>query len=223
MVIMDKQQNTGKAKALLNDTNTDMTVPKDPTTKLKNKHIGILKDIKQTGALKDSTYHKVYPRSAVHQVLWPSQNSYSWHPLRPIVPSRGCITYGVAKELADIIHPLVGQSQHHLKNTQHFIQKIQQATLEPGEVISSYDAKALFTSVQVDPAINIVKQRLTEDPSLPQRTQMSIPQIVTLLEFCLKNTYFLFQGKYYEQVHGAAMGSPISPIKANLFMEEFKI
>ena len=39
---------------------------------------------------------------------------------------------------------------------------------------------------------------------------MSIPQIITLLEFCLKNTYFLFQGKYYEQVHGAAMGSLIS-------------
>ena len=37
---------------------------------------------------------------------------------------------------------------------------------------------------------------------------MSIPHITTLLEFCLKNTYFLFQGKYYEQVQGAAMGSP---------------
>ena len=51
---------------------------------------------------------------------------------------------------------------------------------------------------------------------------MSIPQIVTLLEFCLKNTYFLFQGKYYEQVHGAAMGSPINPLIANLFIEEFE-
>ena len=109
-----------------------------------------------------------------------------------------------------------------LKTTQHFIQKIQQVTLEPGEVISSYDVKALFTSVTVDPAINIVKQRLTQDPSLPQRTQMSIPQIVTLLEFCLKTTYFLFQGKYYEQVHGAVMCFPISPLIANLFMEEFE-
>ena len=52
---------------------------------------------------------------------------------------------------------------------------------------------------------------------------MSIQQIVTLLEFCLKNTYFLFQGKYYEQVHGAAMGSPISPLIANLFKEEFEV
>ena len=52
---------------------------------------------------------------------------------------------------------------------------------------------------------------------------MSIQHIVTLLEVCLKNTYLLFQGKYYEQVHGAAMGSPISPLIANLFMEKFEV
>ena len=51
---------------------------------------------------------------------------------------------------------------------------------------------------------------------------MSIPQIVTLLEFCLK-TYFLFQGKYSEQLHGTATGSAISPLITNLFMEEFKV
>ena len=48
---------------------------------------------------------------------------------------------------------------------------------------------------------------------------MSIQQITTLLDFCLTSAYFLFQGKYYEQVEGAAMGSPISPFIANLFME----
>ena len=51
---------------------------------------------------------------------------------------------------------------------------------------------------------------------------MSIPQNTSLLEFCLTHTYFLFQGKYYEQVQGAAMGSPISPLIANIFMEEFE-
>ena len=142
---------------------------------------------------------------------------------RPIVSSRGPITYGVAKELAYIIKPLVGQSPHHLKNTQHFVQQLQGKRLEPGEVITFFDVKALFTSVPVLPAIQIAKQRLQQDTTLPQRTSMSIPQITSLLEFYLTNTYFLFQGKYYEQVQGAAMGSPISPLIANIFMEEFEV
>ena len=221
MVIMDKQQYMDKATTLLQDTNTYSTIPKDPTNKLKNKLISILRDIKHTGGLKDTTYCKVYPTVSPKCYGLPKIHKVGTL-LRPIVSSRGSITHEVAKELAGIIHPLVGQSQHHLRNTQHFIEKIQQVKLQPGEVISSYDVKALFTSVPVDPAINIVQQILTQDPTLSQRTQMSIPQIVTLLEFCLTNTYFLFQGKYYEQVHGAAMGSPISPLIANLFMEEFE-
>ena len=48
---------------------------------------------------------------------------------------------------------------------------------------------------------------------------MAVSDIILLLEFCLKNTYFSFQDQFYEQVEGAAMGSPVSPIVANLYME----
>ena len=95
--------------------------------------------------------------------------------------------------------------------------------LEPGETITSFDVKALFTSVPVQPSIQIVKQRLQQDNTLPQRTSMSIQQITSLLQFCLSHTYFLFQGKYFEQVQSAAMGSPISSLIANIFMEEFEV
>ena len=44
-----------------------------------------------------------------------------------------------------------------------------------------------------------------------------------MLEFCLRNTYFLFLGKYFEQVHGAAKGSPIGPLIAILIMEDFEV
>ena len=44
-----------------------------------------------------------------------------------------------------------------------------------------------------------------------------------LLEFFLKTTYFQLQGSFYEQISEAAMGSPISPIVANLFMEDFEV
>ena len=43
-----------------------------------------------------------------------------------------------------------------------------------------------------------------------------------MLQFCLRSTCFVFQGQHYEQIEGAAMGSPLSPIVANIFMEEFE-
>ena len=78
---------------------------------------------------------------------------------------------------------------------------------------------ALFTSVPIDPALKIIKDLLDKDTTLKERTVMEVGDIILLLEFCLKNTYFSFQGQFYEQVEGAAMGSPVSPIVANLYME----
>ena len=40
-----------------------------------------------------------------------------------------------------------------------------------------------------------------------------------LLRFVLTTTYFLFRGTIYKQRFGAAMGSPVSPVVANLYME----
>ena len=51
---------------------------------------------------------------------------------------------------------------------------------------------------------------------------MSIKHIIKLYDFCLRSSYFVFQGQYYEQVEGAAMGSPLSPLVANIYMELFE-
>ena len=97
--------------------------------------------------------------------------------------SRGSTTYGVAKELAYNIKSLEGQSFHHLKITQHFVHQIHNKRLEPGEVITSFDVKALFTTVPVDISILIVQQKLAQDPTLPQRTSMSIVHSTHILPF----------------------------------------
>ena len=46
--------------------------------------------------------------------------------------------------------------------------------------------------------------------------------IIELLGPCLHNTDFSFQNKIYEQVEGVVMGSPVSPIVTNLYMENFE-
>ena len=65
MVIMDKEDYTNKAQALLQDNNTYKVLKKDPTSHLKNKLINLLKDIKQTGGLSTNKYKQLYPTSAV--------------------------------------------------------------------------------------------------------------------------------------------------------------
>ena len=42
------------------------------------------------------------------------------------------------------------------------------------------------------------------------------------MDICLTTTYFSFKGKFYKQIHGCDMGSPISPFVANLCMEVFE-
>ena len=120
-------------------------------------------------------------------------------PLRPTVSSIGTVTYETSKELARILKPLVGTSPHHVQNTQDFLEQIKGIQLHPDQCMMFYK----------------------EDQELQHRTPMSVDNIIGLLEFCLNSTYFMFQGKYFEQVEGASMGSPISPIVANLYMENF--
>ena len=44
--------------------------------------------------------------------------------------------------------------------------------------------------------------------------------IIDLLTLCLDTTFLFFTGKVYKQVHGTAIGSPVSVVVANLVMED---
>ena len=63
---------------------------------------------------------KFYGLSKIHQLDTP---------LRPIVSSCGSVTYGVAKELAKILKPLVGKSTHHINSTHDFVEQAKQLNI----------------------------------------------------------------------------------------------
>ena len=75
---------------------------------------------------------------------------------------------------------------------------------------------------QVEPALGIIKDLLEQDNTQKERTVLRVKDVGLLLEICLNNTYFSFQGQFYEQVEGAAMWFPVSLIVANHYMEYFE-
>ena len=202
MEIMDRQDYISKANNLLSK-NTYRSIHQDPTNSIKNKLINILKRVKSQTGLNNQTYKAMYPQVAFPQssMAYPRSTKLDT-PLRPIVSSCGSVTYGVAKELAQILKPLVGKSPHHINSTQDLVEQLRHITLAPGEYLSSYDVSALFTLVPIDPALKIIKDLLEKDPTLKDRTVMGVDDIILLLEFCLKNTYFSFQGQFFEQIEG---------------------
>ena len=143
-------------------------------------------------------------------------------PLRPIVASQGSPTYNLAKYLAEILKPLVGKSEHHVVNSKEFITKIEQTKLDEDEILLRVDVVSLFTNVPVDEACNIAKERVLLDNTLHLRTTLSPENIYDLLKLCLTTTCSQWREKFYQQTHGAPMGSPLSPVIANLFMGELE-
>ena len=102
------------------------------------------------------------------------------------------------------------------------MEQLKEVRLKKEESMVSYDVTALFTSVPIPPAPKIIEEKLIKDKDLWHRTNMSIKHIIKLLDFCLRSTYFVFQGQYYEQLECAAMGSPLSSIVVNIYMEQFE-
>lgn len=85
----------------------------------------------------------------------------------------------------------------------------------------SFDVVSLFTRVPIDQAIDVINTKLLLDEEFETRTTLSREQICHLIKTCLQTTYFQFEDTFYEQVEGAAMGSPLFPLVANLYMEHY--
>ena len=98
LVVIYRTDYSRKAKDLHQDSSTYRTIKGDPTSRLKNRLINILKKVKAESRMQDNTYKKRYPTGASHPKFYGLPKIHRKNiPLRPIVPSIGSVSYGWPK------------------------------------------------------------------------------------------------------------------------------
>ena len=89
-------------------------------------------------------------------------------------------------------------------------------TVSSDESLVSFDVTSLFTNVPIG---EVIRGKLWEDDNVIERRPLSPDRIAELLGLYLRSTYFSYGGEFDKQRDGTAMGSPLSAVVANLYME----
>ena len=139
-------------------------------------------------------------------------------PVRPIVAYSGSPLFNLSKYIANILKPYTLLNEQHCKNSKEFSEFIRAHTIEEDEIMVSSDVETLYTNVPIDDALAIIKELLENDETLPDQTPLSPKTVLDVLEFLLRTTFFIFNGTYYQQTEGVAMGGPPSSIVAEIYM-----
>jgi hypothetical protein len=84
----------------------------------------------------------------------------------------------------------------------------------------SFDIVSLYTNIPLAKTIQIILDYLYKD----QTPLTTIPRadMKKLLEFATQHSHFLFNGKIYDQKDGVSMGSPLAPLLAETFLQDFE-
>jgi len=81
----------------------------------------------------------------------------------------------------------------------------------------NFDIKDLYVNIPIDESLNIIKTKLLQN----NNTQIT-HQILSLLRVILPQNYFTFQQQIYQPEQGLPVGSPISSLIAEIFLQYFE-
>ena len=136
-------------------------------------------------------------------------------PLRPILASTGSFNHECAKWLSDILSPLRSHSTN-LKDTFSLTDEVKNLSLNDS-VMYSFDVVSLFMNIPLQFTLQLILDTIFKD-NIETFYNLNKRRLKTLLNWAASSTTLQFQGKYSEQVDGIAMGSPIAPMLADIFM-----
>ena len=227
-MILDKCSYISAIEELLND-NSKFSKLDIPTGKEINHIVNLekritseLKLLKDKEIIDKSIYKSIKPVGSRPGVLYGlgkihKETRNGIPPFRPILSAIGTPTYNLAKFLLKFLTPSTAH-EFTVIDSFHFAEEISQQ--DSNLHMASLDVDSLFTNIPLEETIDICVDNLYSDnknpPNIPKHNFRDLLNIAT------KETFFMFNNKYYKQVDGVAMGSPLGPALANIFMCSFE-
>lgn len=158
--------------------------------------------------MKTCTAPRIYGLPKIHK---------EGNPLRPICSSINAPGYTLCKFVSNILKGINSNSKYNVRDAIYFKNRIKNIEIEEDEIMVSFDVVNLFPNIPINLALNTIKDSWDRINAL---TNITLDLFMEILSFCIKDTrYFKYDDKFYEQRKGMPMGSPASPIMADIVME----
>ena len=233
VVIQNKADYMKKVSEILSTQGKFKKLPEDPTIEREKSLQNALRYLWKTRHLDDTILDRITPCGSRSGVLYGLPKVHKkGTPIRPIISAVQTYNYGLAKYLDEILKPIVDKEMM-LTDTYDFVNKLAVLNTENDKQMVSFDVESLFTNIPTRETIDIILD-ITHGPEKVRNEQNRLVQnkklfhgllrkdLEKLLTICTQESHFQFNGKFYDQVDGVAMGSPLGPLFANVFMSNFE-
>jgi len=90
--------------------------------------------------------------------------------------------------------------------------------LDSDDVMVSFDVVSMFTCIPFDLAIDCVLEKWEK---IKFHTGLDRNTFARVLKFCLTSSYCSFQGKFYFQIEGLPMDSPLSAMVSEIVLDNY--
>ena len=221
VVILNKKDYIEKVEKIINDTtkfkNRENLEPIKLMQQLMLKLNNFLQHLLKKSIITQKTYKDLYASHGSPGILYGLPKIHKPNiPIRPIISSIGSFNRKLAQYLVPILNP-IAINQYTVSKTSDFVDDLKQLHYQHDVYMASLDVTSLFTNVPLDETVDICTNSLCNNQ---ESTYMDMDKatVKKMLNLAVKDNYFYFNGKLFEQIEGCSMGNSLAPTLANCFM-----
>uniref|UniRef100_A0A8C5Q3U2 Reverse transcriptase domain-containing protein n=1 Tax=Leptobrachium leishanense TaxID=445787 RepID=A0A8C5Q3U2_9ANUR len=134
-------------------------------------------------------------------------------PGRPIIAGNNSLTEKLSQFVDHYLHPFVEEIPSYTRDTQNALQHLEDVIVPSDTTLASFDVVSLYNNIPHEQGIKACRHFLSK-----KFDEAMTNFIIQLLTYILTHNFFLFDGKYYLQTRGTAMGTSCAPSYANLYL-----